>query len=562
MLHFTTRSICTLIVLCAVTAARCGKPSADELARRAQTYAAQSRWPEAVLEYRLAVQADPKRGDIREKLASALVESHDTANALREYVRAADLLPNDVGAQLQAGNALLLSAAFEDAKTRATRALALEPKSAEAQILLGNAEAGLRDFDGAVADYQEALALNPSQDSAYMNIGTIQLVRGQRDQAEASFRKAVEVAPKSVTARMALANFLWSTGQAPEAEGVLREALALDPANLTANRALGVFYLASNRLAEAEPYFKTIADHANTTAATIGLADYYVIVKRFADARRILDEAAKKPDGYVSATVRLAAIDGVEGQRAQGLTRLKDVLQKYPKDSSARLVNSRLLLLEGRREDALADARQIVTNDPNGAATSEAYLLIGRIKASIDRPDEAIKAYEGVLKRQVRPLAADLALAGLYLDRHALDRAFTYVQQARTIDSRNPVARSLNVRILLAKNDKTKAEVELASLRLDFPNSPTVLDLEGGFDLANRQIDQARVSFGKALQLAPTDLEALAGLVSIDAGTGHPKDAVARIETAEKTIEPTAAFLMLAVARTNWPAIVRKRRNF
>src|SRR5262249_23052879 len=153
---------------------------------------------------------------------------------------------------------------------------------------------------------------------------------------------------------------------------------------------------------------------------------------------------AKKQDGYAVATTRLAAIDGFEGQRAQGLGRLKDVLQKYPKDASARLVNARLLLLEGRRDNALADATTIVTNDPNSAAASEAYLLIGRIQASVDRVDEAIKAYEEVLKRQVRPIAADLALASLYLDRRAYDKAASYLQQALVIDPKNAVARALN----------------------------------------------------------------------------------------------------------------------
>lgn len=527
-------------------AVSCGKPTADELARKAQTYADQSQWPEAVLEYRLAVQTDPKRGDLRRKLADSLMQTRDRANALREYVRAADLLPNDVVTQLQAGDALLLSGAAQDAKTRANHILALDPKNADAQILLGNAEAGLKDFDGAIADYQEAVALNPTQDSAYMNMGTLQLVRGQRDQAEASFRKAVTVAPKSVTARMALANFLWSTDRAAEAEGVLKDALALDPGNLTANRALGVFYLSSSRSAEAEPYFRKIADTANTTEARLGLADYYTAVRRFDDARRVLSDLTKKQDGYAASTTRLAAIDGIEGQRSQGLSRLKDVLQKYPRDSSARLVNARLLLLEGRRDEALGDAQLIVTNDPNAANASDAYLLIGRIQASIDRADDAIRAYEEVLKRQVRPLAADLALTSLYLNRRELDKASTYIQQARTIDPRNPIARSLEVRLLIAKNDRAKAEAELAVLRADFPNSPTVLDLVGALALANRQIEPARAAFTKAGQLLPGDLESLAGLVSIDAGSGHAKDAVARIETARKTIEPTAAFFILA----------------
>jgi tetratricopeptide (TPR) repeat protein len=530
-------------------AASCSKPSADDHVRKAQAYVGQSQLSDAIFEYRLALESEPKRGDIRVKLADAYLKSGDAPNAMREYVRAADLLPTDVAAQLRAGNVLLVSRAFEDAKARANKVLALDPKNADAQILLGNAQAGLKDLDGALADYQESLALNPTQDSAYIDIGTIQFMRGERDQAEASFKSAIAAEPKSVAARMALANFLWASGRAPEAERALKDALTLDPSNLTANRALGVFYLASNRAPDAEPYFKKIADTAKTPAATIALADYYVHVRRFDDAKRLLTDLAQKPANYAAATTRLAAIDATQGQRAQGLVRLKDVLDKYPKDAPARLLTARLLLVEGKRDDALANATTIVTNDPNAPAASDAYLLIGRIQASLDRTDDAIKAYEEVLKRQARPLAADLALASLYFDQRALDKATTYVHQARTIAPRNPVTRALTVRILLAQHDMTKASEELASLRRDFPNSPTVLDLVGAQQLANRDVEAARASYAKASQSTPGDLEALAGLVSIDLGTGRTKDAVGRIEAAQKTMEPTAPFLILA-ART------------
>ena len=527
-------------------AAACSKPTADDHLKKATEYLNQSKLPEAIVEYRLALQVNPQRGDIRRKLGDAYMSTRDGAKALKEYVVAADLMPKDVGAQLQAGEILLRASQFDDAKVRATKVLAIDPKNAEALILLGNARAGLKDMDGALAEYQEAVALDPAQGSAYINIGTIQLVRGQADEAEATFRKAVEVAPKATGPRMALANFLWAAKRQPEAEQVLKDTLALDPSNLDVNRALGLFYVAANRAAEAEPYFKLIAAKAKTTAATIGLADYYVILHRLDDARDILKELAKKDDAFAVATTRLAAVDATAGNRAHALTELETVLTKYPEDVSARLLRARLLLIDGRRDEAMADATAITTKAPNSAAATDAYLLIGHIQAGLDRTDEAIKAYEEVLHRQSRAIAADLALAAIYLQMHDLNKAATHVQSARTIEPTNPQARALQIRVLLLQHSAVRAKQELASLRADFPNSPTVLDLVAAQQLSDGQTEAARASYAKAADMAPSDREALAGLVTLDLAAGHTKAAVDRVDAAMKRVEPTGSFLMLA----------------
>src|SRR4051812_40776054 len=61
---------------------------------------------EAAIEYRNAVQRDPTAGDVRLKLAEAILTSGDLRIALPEYVRAADLLPGDVELQVKTGNLL------------------------------------------------------------------------------------------------------------------------------------------------------------------------------------------------------------------------------------------------------------------------------------------------------------------------------------------------------------------------------------------------------------------------------------------------------------------------
>ena len=210
------RPLIAAVALVSVCASACARRNAAEHVQRGQTYLDAKRYSEAVLEFRTALQQDPKLNDLRLKLGDAYMELHDPRNALREYVRAADVLPDNIDAQIKAGSLLLAARQFEDAKTRAERAIAIDAKNVTAQVLRGNALAGLKDFDAAMGEYQDAIALDPSQPTAYGNLALLQLVRGKREEAEATFKKAVEVAPTSVPARLALANFYWSVGRRDE----------------------------------------------------------------------------------------------------------------------------------------------------------------------------------------------------------------------------------------------------------------------------------------------------------------------------------------------------------
>ena len=77
--------------------------------------------------------------------------------------------------------------------------------------------------------------------------------------------------------------------------------------------------------------------------------------------------------------------------------KLRTVIEKKPKDMSARLMMARLLLIDGKREEALTEATRIVADEPDTPAAADAYALIGNIQYSLDRRDEAIKAFEEVI---------------------------------------------------------------------------------------------------------------------------------------------------------------------
>src|SRR5687767_302466 len=164
--------------------------SGDELLKN-------GRIADAVIEYRAAVAANEQSGEARFKLAEAYAANAQPERAFREYVRAADLLPDDATAQLKAATYLLIAGQYQDAKTRIDRLLQQEPKNVQALIIVGNAMAGLRDLDGAIAHVNEAIQLDPGRSQSYTNLGLLTAARGDAAQSKEAFERAVQVDPKS-----------------------------------------------------------------------------------------------------------------------------------------------------------------------------------------------------------------------------------------------------------------------------------------------------------------------------------------------------------------------------
>ena len=146
-----------VITALAAAAAGCSR-SAQSYLERGNAQLEKGNVDAAVLEYRNAIQKDATFAPARVKLAEAYLRQRNFAGALGEAVRAADLLPKDVEAQIRAGSLLGVAGRGEEAKARAEKALAVDPKNADAMMLRATAMARLGDLDGAIEQMRQAIA--------------------------------------------------------------------------------------------------------------------------------------------------------------------------------------------------------------------------------------------------------------------------------------------------------------------------------------------------------------------------------------------------------------------
>jgi tetratricopeptide (TPR) repeat protein len=506
---------------------------------------AAGKYAEAAVEYRNARVVDPGSGEVRTKLAEAFMQAGDFGSALGEFVRAADLLPDNLPLQLHTGNLLLLAGRFDDARARAEKVLAKHASDVDAQILVANSLAGLKDLDGAVAQIEEALRIAPDGSKTYSSLGALELSRGKRDAAARAFKRAVELQPDSVAARVALGTFYWLTNDLTAAEQSLTAALSLDRHNTLTNRSVASFYLATGRFDLAEEPLKVVFEVTKTPEAAFSLAEYYVAVGKGEAARTILQPMSADPQTSASANVRLAALDYKSGGHDEAYRRLAAVLERDQTNLPALLLKSSLLFSDGKLDDALASITAAAERHPDSAP---ALFMLGQVQAARRQPGEAMAAYQEVLRLNPRATEAKIALGHVQLAQGQPDASIELAEEALANEPKNADAQLLYVRGLLTVGELHRAQAELRQLIVRFPDSAAVHTQMGMLLGQSHDETKARAEFERALQLRPDAVEALGGLIALDLAARNYAAARARVD-ARMASAPTAVLLMLA-ART------------
>ena len=163
-----------------------------------------------------------------------------------------------------------------------------------------------------------------------------------------------------------------------------------------------------------------MADATDDPAAKFALADYYVSVKRNADALAVLEKLSAAPRTWAVARSRTAAVLYMDGKNADAHRAIDEVIAKQPGYSEARVIRARFLLGEGKPDPALADVQEAVKADPRNV---EAHFLLGSIQQAKLDLDGAAKSFAEVLRLNPQATAAEVKLAAVELQRGSLTAA-------------------------------------------------------------------------------------------------------------------------------------------
>ena len=325
----------------------------------------QSRFEEAVANYREALRLKSDNSEAHNNLGNALQGMGRLAEAIPEYEEALRLEPGLAGVHHNLGNAQLGMGRDEEAVAQFREALKEDPSSVRTLGNLGSALGRMGRLDEAVAHLQDALRLNPSYLTARINLGkTLQRMR-RFDEAVATLQEALRLDPGSAEARSALSLVYQSMGRFDEAGAQAADALRLKPDSVEALNNLALSLAAAGKIEEAMArYQEALRIKPDFAATYFNLGNLLQGLGRFEEAAARYREAAKIDPDLAAAHHNLALLLQRLGRYAEAATHYREEIRAGGNLAEAYNNLGVCLASQGRIEEAAAQFKEALRIQP------------------------------------------------------------------------------------------------------------------------------------------------------------------------------------------------------
>ena len=507
----------------------CGNDSPQTLIASARASMAKNDNKTAVIQIKNALQADPNSGEARFLLGSVLLDQGDFGAADLELHKAEalhyspDLVTPKLAAVLLAqsqykkliddyANTRLGTAAStadlqtslayaygmqgqqEASQAALTAALKADPTFEPALVAQARFAARSGDADAAIAQASAILQRNPRSVEALRLQGDVQTyLKFNLDQALVNYRKALEVDPTFTPAHLAILSILMSQHKSDESEKQLAELR-----KVTGNTAQTLYVEALIA------YARKNMDRAHQLA------------------QQLLKIAPESP----SILLLAGGVELQGGSLIQAETYLEHAVKIAPQALTARRMLVVAYLRSNQPERALAALRPNGQKEPIPpelySAAAEVYLQNGDVKT-------AEEFFEKAAKQDPTDSGVRTSLALAHMVDGQAPLAFEELQGIAASDKGTSADLAL-VSAYMKRGDYDSALHAVDALERKEPGRPLAADLRGRILLAKNDAAGARLSFEKAVAIAPTYYPAVASLAEMDAREDKPGDARKRLE--------------------------------
>ena len=422
---------------------------------------------------------------------------------------------------------------YGDAEGMFREILVNNPQDLNATVGLGLALAKQFKLDGADQLFERVLAKDPNNALAFAGKATVILnrmqsssgtLRANRDsflkQAEEFASQACRLAPAGAEGHFTLGLAYKEEGKTDQAVSEFRTAIQLDPTQSFAYSGLGTIKLEQNSLGEAVENFKRAIDlNSGNSQAHFGLGSAYSRMGQLDDAIKELNTSLYQFPNSWPTHMELGKAYAKQGNTVAALKEYMQSTLIKPENIEPYLGMADIHQDRGDNELALADLRSGLTQDPYNVDLRE---RIADITLRLEKPDEAIKAYQTVLQMSPNNTAAVKGLSqALYMKAQkaavgALLSSNDYESALTTLDE----AIKLNPNDMELRLSKAK----LMSLSGTKPNLST---------MGQPSNDGERISYAQALMAAGEFIEASKTMQTVIANATDAKQTFAIADIAQ-----------------------------
>ena len=336
-------------------------------------------------------------------------------------------------------------------------------------------------------------------------LGRLQERVGNLDAAEAAYTQARQAAGASADILAAVAEFTLRTGTAKEALDIAKKAVA---AGATADalaaqaRALVRSEDGPGGLVAAD---KAVAAGPSSAIAQLARGEALIALGRTPEAETALRKAVELDPKSALAFSRLARAQLANAKPAEAVASAKKATEVDDKFGEGFAILGAALVAENPKSwsDAIAQAQQGAFLDPKNPIVRAA---VGKIFEANGQLEQAAGAYRQALQSDPGFAPARLALIQAELNRGNRDAALAEAKKAAADMPTSPDIQLLIGEMSVRKGDFAEALGFLEKAMKGLPGNADGWALLGRSYHAVRRYDEAADAYGKAVQLAPQNL--------------------------------------------------------
>ncbi|GGF84997.1 XrtA/PEP-CTERM system TPR-repeat protein PrsT [Alteromonas lipolytica] len=535
----------------------CGQKTSEEHVLAARQFVEANDNKSAIIEYKSAIQKDPRDATARFELGKLYIDQGNYAAAEKELNRALDLgynvsqvVPLISLAYKETNSEVALSEIDHnvDGLTSVERAevtyyklealLRLEKKG-EARILLdeiaqidsSSVYKGLslalgyvleEDIETALAEVNKLHEQAPLNKEVLIQQARLNMFMRNVDEAIEAYQAYLEVEPDDIETKFLLSSILMDTKRFDEAEPIVDELLKLSADNGLLNRYKGVIKARDGKFAESLKYLETAIQSGQNDPLVRLLAGF----------------SAYQLHNYEVTTRHLSMIATDLPPSHPGLRMLADSLLHLGKNEEATDVlakvdgeveNDALLFSKAGyqllKEGNVVDARAMIDKSVPIATTSEDLTRLGVLQLSINDA-EGLVNLEAAVERSPELSIGQQTLANAYTATGQYDKALEVADNWQQNEPDNVGPWLVRGQVYIAQKDYDAAAKAISAAEaLDSKNIPAKLQ-RVSLAMINQQPEQALAAVNDALKIDATDQTALALLYIVQSQLGNPGAAI------------------------------------
>ena len=505
---------------------------ATDYLERGNKFFTASRYEDAILNYRKAIQKDRKFGEAYYRLGVAELQRGNRPIAFSALATARALLPNrddvvvkyaDLELEMLLADSSRPAQLYDDLVTVSDKLLARYPDSYDGLRFKGHLALLDGKTDAAVNFFSRANSIKPMQPDVIMLWSQILLQDARAPEGEQLALSLIRTQKTYGPIYDVLVRYYLSRKRAGDAENILKTKVDNNPRQIDFALQLASWYSASGKKDAMSAIFLRLTNDPKTFPdARLWIGDFYTAQQDWPHALQEYQEGAKTSSKnritFLKRIVDTLLAEG-KGEEAAGV--VVEILKERPKDEAARAVDASLLVASGKPDNvdaAVKELRELVTQSP---ANPVWRFNLGLALVAKGDADAAAAQLEEAIKNRRDFLPPRLILSQVYYLKRNFENALRYADEILAVRPENFDARLMRVGALTNLRRYRESHLELADLEKRFPENADVQFQIVALDAADKEFADAERRLQRLYAKPATQTRALQEIVMLYGAEEH-----------------------------------------